>query len=107
MEHKKEVMQRFVSDLFENFGKWLYSLSDRTLTLSSIVVLHSVFVMQMYAYLTRISDRLPSLDTYLMVVFALVILNLRAILNKDQLASMIHMLGFVSQLALMTWVVLK
>ena len=88
-------------------GKFLMNLSDRTLELSIIAILNVVFLPNYMAYLNRLTDKLPNLDTYILVLLVLAIMNLRAIIKKDSTAILIHMIGFISQLVIFTFIVLK
>jgi hypothetical protein len=103
----KEQFNENLSAWGKSFSTWLYSLSERTLTITSIVILHSVFIPSIYAYMNALTDQLPSLDTYILVVSALVIMNLRAIIKKDSVATLIHMVGFVVQLVILAIVLMK
>ncbi len=86
---------------------WVNTLSERTLTLTSIAILHSVFIPNILAFLNHISDKLPNLDSYLLVVVALFIMMLRAVVKNDKVATLVHMIGFASQLVLLALVLLK
>jgi hypothetical protein len=86
---------------------WLSTLSERTLTLTSIAILHSVFTPNVLAFLNHLTDRLPSLDSYLLVMIALFIMMLRAVHKIDKTAIFVHMCGFVMQLGLLALVLLK
>ena len=92
---------------YENISEWISTLSERTLTLSSIAILHVVFLPNALAYLNGITDRLPNLDAYLLVVLALIIINLRSIMKNDKVASLIHLAGFVSQLTVLALILMK
>lgn len=100
-------MFKFDFSFIENVNKWVFSLSERTLLMVAITAMHMVFVPQMYAYLNNLTEVLPSLDSYFVVVFATVCLNIRAIIKKDQIAQLIHMFGFVGQLVIGMLILLK
>lgn len=91
----------------ENAMKWIKGLSERTLALSSISIFHLVFLPNVIAYMNGLTDKLPTLDSYLLVVAGLVIMNLRAIIKKDSLSMVIHLIGFISQLAVLAIVLMK
>jgi hypothetical protein len=92
---------------FAGISEWVTSLSERTLTLSAIAILHATFVPNALAFLNGITEKLPNLDAYLLVVLALVIMNLRAILKNDKIASLIHLVGWAGQLSLFALILLK
>jgi len=110
MEKEIEVARPSISkkDFYVHMAmNWINTLSERTLTLSAIAVLHCVFVPNMLAFLNHITDKLPSLDSYLLVATALFIMMLRSVVKSDKMAIVIHMVGFVSQLSLLALVLLK
>lgn len=92
---------------YDNLVIWLSTLSERTLALSSIAILHVVFLPNALAFLNGLTDRLPNLDAYLLVVLALVIMNLRSIMKNDKVASLIHLVGFVGQLTILALILMK
>lgn len=87
--------------------RWVNTLSERTLHLSSIAILHVIFLPNALAYLNGLTDKLPNLDAYLLLVAALVIMNLRSIVKNDKIAALVHMVGFVSQLSMLALILLK
>ena len=97
----------YLAEFIISCGKFLMSLSDRTLELSVIAILNVVFLPNYMAYLNRLTDKLPNLDTYILVLLVLAIMNLRSIIKKDSAAILIHMIGFISQLVIFTFIVLK
>lgn len=100
-------LQRVDFNFMESLSKWMFSISERTLLMFAIAAMHMVFVPQMWAYLNNLTETLPSLDSYLVVLFATICMNLRAILKKDQAAQLIHMAGFVGQLVIGMLILLK
>lgn len=97
-------------DLNEVLNKvinWAFSLSSRSLELTAIVVLHCMFLPATMAYLNAITDQLPSLDTYLLALGGLLVLFLRAIINNDRVANLIHMSGLAAQLVVIAMILLK
>ena len=96
-----------LAEIKEVFLKWLFSLSERSLLLIAITGMHLVFLPQMYAYLNNKTEVLPNLDAYLVVLFVTVCMNLRAILKKDQVSQLVHMIGFVAQLVIGMLILLK
>ena len=96
-----------VNTFVDEIIKWGKNLSERTLQLSAIAILHVTFLPGLVAYLNGITDKTPSLDAYIIVLAALGIMNLRAIINKDSAAMIIHLIGFISQLIVVAFVLLK
>lgn len=103
-------MEKYLTN-FDSFGtnvvSWIKSLSERTLSLLAIAILHLTFLPGLVAYLNGITDKLPSIDTYIIVLAALGIMNLRAIIKKDSIASLIHLAGFISQITVIAFVLMK
>ena len=104
---KSLVNQETFENLCQQINKWVYSISERTLTIVSIIVLHSVFIPQIFAYHKGMTDKLPNFDAYILVIIALVLLNLRAIIKKDSVVCGVHMFGFVVNLSLIALTFLK
>lgn len=96
-----------VNEFVDEVTKWAKGLSERTLQLSAIAILHVTFLPGLVAYLNGITDKTPSLDAYIIVLAALGIMNLRAIIKKDSPALLIHLAGFISQLVVVAFVLLK
>lgn len=95
------------NSFFNGLLTWFKGLSERTLQLSAIAILHVTFLPGLVAYLNGITDKTPSLDSYIIVLSALVIMNLRSILNKDSVSCLIHLAGFTSQIVVAAFVLLK
>lgn len=95
------------NEFVDEVTKWVKGLSERTLQLSAIAILHVTFLPGLVAYLNGITDKTPSLDAYIIVLAALGIMNLRAIIKKDSGALLIHLAGFLSQLVVVAFVLLK
>lgn len=96
-----------LGNLASKVWNWLQGFSEVTLSLSAITVLHIVFLPNLVAYLNGLTDKLPNLDTYLLLLLALAIMNLRAIIKKDSIATIVHAAGFISQLVVLAVVLLK
>lgn len=86
---------------------WMQSLSERTLTLASITILHLAFIPNLLAYANAITEKLPNLDSFILVLGALFIMMLRSIIKQDMLVVTIHSIGFVSQCALFAFILLR
>lgn len=97
--------------LATNFGKSLVeyfsTISERTLSISSIIVLNCIFIPTLLAQLNGLSDKLPSLDSVLLVITALTIMAFHAILKNDRLLILVHMLGFIVNLVILSLVIFR
>ena len=96
-----------VQQILENISKWIFSFSERSLQLSAIAVLHSVFLPITLAYLHGATDRLPQLDTFILVISGLAIFALRAVIKKDAVALTIHLAGFIVQIIILGMILFK
>lgn len=99
----------FLSDfgIFEYIHKLIMNLSERVLSVSAIVILHCIFVPTLLAFLNSLSDKLPSLDSVLLVTIALTIMTLHAIVKNDRLLIITHMIGFITNLVILSMVVFR
>lgn len=93
--------------LYQKALHWFNTLSERTLSLASIATLHVIFLPNALAYLNGLTEKLPNLDAYLLLIIALVIMNVRSIIKNDKIAALVHTAGFVSQLAMLALILLK
>lgn len=91
----------------EEFYQWVVGLSERTLSLTAIAILYLTFLPDLVAYLNSITDSLPSLNSYVIVTASLAIMNMRAIFKKDQVACIVHMVGFISLQYTFAFILLK
>jgi hypothetical protein len=83
------------------------TISHNTLNIASVVVLHCVFVPSTIAYLTGLTEKLPSFDSVLLVLLALTIMAANALVKNDRLAILTHMIGFIGNCVLLSMVVFK
>lgn len=86
---------------------WVSSLSERTLALSGITILHCAFITNLLAVMNNLTDKTPGLDAYLLVSLALFIMCLRSILTNDKISTLIHVVGFCSQLTVLALIILR
>lgn len=82
-------------------------LSQQTLNISSIVVLHSIFVPQIFAYLMNLTEKTPSIDSVLLVLLALTIMAMNSMIRRDMMAIFVHLIGFITNVVLLSFVVFK
>lgn len=86
---------------------YIKTLSQQTLNIASVVVLHCVFVPSVIAYNANITQSLPSLDSVILVLVALTIMACNSLVKKDMLAITTHMFGFIGQCVLLSFVIFK
>lgn len=111
IKNNRDKMFDDIGNFLSNFGnglvRYFKTISERTLTISTIVILHSIFLPSTIAYLTALTERTPSIDSVLLVLLALSIMAINAIIKKDMLAICVHMLGFLGNTVLLALVVFK
>lgn len=100
-------MYNLVVDFWNNLQLWVSTLSERALSLSGIAILHCAFITNLLAVMNSITDKTPGLDAYLLVSLALFIMCLRSILINDKIATLIHVVGFCSQLSVLALIILR
>lgn len=90
-----------ITSTLSNFGNSLASyvttIGERTLSISAVVVLYCAFLPSFMAYNNAITEKLVSFDIYIMVIFALVVMAIKAILFNDRLLVFVHLIGFIIQ----------
>lgn len=96
-----------IEEYLEQVYLWGKNLSERTLSLAAIAILYLTFLPDLVAYLNRLTDQLPSLNSYLIVMAALVVMNLRAIFKRDSISCLVHLIGFMSQIGVISFILLK
>lgn len=97
----------FLSDFGNSLLEYISTISERVLSVSAIVILHCIFVPTLLAFLNSLSDKLPSLDSVLLVTIALTIMTLHAIVKNDRLLIITHMIGFITNLVILSMVVFR
>lgn len=100
-------LKESVDGIFEYIHKLIMNLSERVLSVSAIAILHCIFFPTILAYLNAISDKLPSLDSVLLVLVALSIMTLHAILKNDRLLVLVHMIGFITNSVILSMVIFR
>ena len=111
IKNNKNEMFHSIGICFNKFGnslvQYFKTISERTLTISTIIILNAIFVPNTIAYLTGLTEHTPSIDSVLLVLLALSIMAINAIIKKDMLAISVHMLGFLGNTVLLALVVFK
>ncbi len=100
-----------INNALNSFGnsiiQYVNTISERTLSVSAIAILHCIFIPSLLANLNALSDKLPSLDSVLLVLIALTIMTLHAILKSDRLLIVLHIMGFVINSAILSMIILR
>ena len=104
---KNKIIAFLDSISITSIWAWMQTLSERTLTLLSISILHMAFLPNMLAYANAVTEKLPNLDSFLLILGALFIMMVRSIIKKDMLVVFIHSIGFVAQCVLFAFILLK
>ena len=100
-----------ITSILSNFGNSLASyvatIGERTLSISSVVILHIIFLPNLLAYLSAKTEHLPSIDSVILVLVALTIMAFNAILKNDRLLIVVHLLGFIINSAILSIVIFR
>lgn len=103
LETTKELLNSF----FTSLASYVKTISERTLSITTVVILHSIFVPSLLAYLNSITEKLPSLDSVILVLSALSIMAFNAILKNDRLLVVTHLTGFIINSVILSMVIFK
>ena len=87
--------------------QYVSTISERTLSIIPIVILYCIFIPSYLANLNALSDKLPSLESVLLVLIALTIMTLHSILKNDRLLLVLHVIGFAVNSAILSMIVLR
>lgn len=82
-------------------------ISTETLGWIAIIVLHSATIPSLLAVMSGLSDKLPPVDLVLMVWTGLVLLFIKAAVQKDILNLVTIGLGFVAQASMVALIFFK
>lgn len=85
----------------------LSRIGTNTLNWLSILVGHSVFIPTCLALLAAVTDKTPSIDIILLVQVFLLLSFARSVVAKDQVAMVLHSLGWFIQALLLALIVFK
>lgn len=83
--------------IVEFFKTRLNKISADTLGWLANIALHAATIPSLFALMTGITDKSPSLDVVLMLWFSLALLFFRAVLLKDLLNIVTISVGFMAQ----------
>ena len=111
IKQNRDKFYESIGNTLNMFGnsiiEYVNTISERTLSVSAIAILHCIFLPSILAYLNAVSDKLPSLDSVLLVLIALTIMTLHAILKNDRLLVLIHLIGFISNSVILSMVIFR
>lgn len=100
-------MQTRFEVLLELIEKSFKDVSASTLSWLSIIAGHCVFIPSMLAILTAITDKTPSIDIVILVQAFLVLSFIRTVVVKDTVGTVIHALGWFTNMMLLALVLFK
>lgn len=103
-------MKYILDSIENNANNWLSGLSrfgTNTLNWLSILVGHSIFIPTSLAILMELTDKTPSIDIILLVQGTLILSFFRAVIAKDQVATVLHALGWFANALLLSLIIFK
>lgn len=95
----EELLNRFVGSINE--------LSANTLNWMAIIAAHCAFIPSMLAIITAMTDNTPSIDIVILVQLFLILSFARSIVVKDTVATVLHALGWFTNMMLLALIVFK
>jgi hypothetical protein len=102
-----EKIEQLVTSIINMIKDKFKTISTETLGWLANIVLHCATVPTWIAVMKGLTDKMPGVDIILMVWTALVLLFIKAILNKDMLNIITIGLGFALQATLMALIFIK
>jgi hypothetical protein len=102
-----EKIEQLVTTVINMIKEKFTTISTETLGWLANIVLHCATVPTWIAVMKGLTDKMPGVDIILMVWTALVLLFIKAILNKDMLNIITIGLGFALQATLMALIFIK
>lgn len=107
MEKLLGHFNKFVTGMKIFFAEQFSHISAEAIGWVAVLVLHCATVPTWIAVMKGLTDKMPGVDIILMVWTALVLLFIKAILNKDMLNIVTIGLGFALQATLMSLIFIK
>ena len=107
MEKFLVQFDKFVTGMKTFFAEKFSHISAEAIGWVAVMVLHCATVPTWIAVMKGLTDKMPGVDIILMVWTALVLLFIKAILNKDMLNIITIGLGFALQATLMALIFIK
>ena len=103
-------MKYLLDSIENNANNWLTNLNrlgTNTLNWLSVLVGHSVFIPTSLALLMELTDKTPSIDIILLVQGFLILSFFRSVIAKDQVATVLHALGWFTNALLLSMIIFK
>lgn len=97
----------FYTNSIEFFKTRLSKISADTLGWLANIALHAATIPSLFALMTGMTDKSPSLDVVLMLWFSLALLFFRAVLIKDLLNIVTISVGFMAQAVFLVLIFFK
>lgn len=89
------------------FSENITKVSSETIGWLAVVFMHSATLPSILGLIFGVSDRLPSLDVVLFLWTGLILLFIRALINRDMLNIITIGVGFIMQAGLLGFLVFK
>ena len=102
-----EKLDIFIGKLKTFFVEQFSHISAEAIGWIAVIVLHCATIPTWVAVMKGLTDKLPGVDIILMIWTGLVLLFVKAILNKDMLNIITIGLGFALQASLMALIFIK
>lgn len=100
--------------LFDSIDTWftgaiayLKTLSQHTLNIITIAVLHATFIPQSIAILNGLTEKVPNIDSVMLVFLALSIMVISSLIKKDMIALLVHFCGFIANCVILSMIVFR
>lgn len=100
MKTSFEIIIEFIEKSFRD-------VSANTLNWLSIITGHSVFIPSMLAILTAMTDNTPNIDIVILVQAFLILSFIRSVVVKDTVATVLHALGWFTNMMLLALILFK
>jgi hypothetical protein len=97
----------YYSSLVEFFKNRISKISADTLGWLANIALHAATIPALFALMTGITDKTPSLDVVLMLWFSLALLFFKSVVTKDLLNIVTIGVGFMVQAVLLVLIFFK
>ena len=96
-----------IQRLSDFVGEKFKTISSETLGWLAIIVLHSATVPSLLAFMTGLTDKLPSIDLVLLTWGGLILLFAKAAVQRDLLNLITIGLGFIAQSVMLSLIFFK
>lgn len=100
MKSRIELVLEFIEKSFRD-------VSANTLNWLSILSGHCVFIPSMLAILTAMTDNTPGIDIVILVQAVLLLSFIRTVVVKDTVGTVLHALGWFTNMMLLALIIFK